>query len=244
MSQQENLIDLSPPPSGATSPIRFAQPEPQSPGPGRHHQRTTTGSSNYSIGSALGGLWRRFSSNDSSGFMQHQQHHPHQSQLSPSQLSVSHTPATTNGDGIHGAFTPPRRAVSPRMLPSLVPLALTGYRSDTDLDERLLSRSVAEEIRTFLPERLKIGEEWKLVYSLYQDGSSLATLYKLCEEYRGRRVGFVLVVRDGKEGVSSKFQAPSLDPSPAHAWYGRGRQKRDGKANSWTTCVDLRRVSY
>ena len=210
MSHHENLIDLSPPPSGATSPIRYAQPEPQSPGPGsgRHHQRTTTGSSNYSIGSALSGLWRRFSSNDSSGFLHQPPHHaPHHAPLSPSQLSVSHTPATTNGngngDGIHGAFTPPRRAVSPRILPSLDPLALTGYRPDTDPDERLLSRGVAEEIRTFLPERLKIGEEWKLVYSLYQDGSSLATLYKLCEEYRGRRVGFVLVVRDGKEGVSS-----------------------------------------
>ena len=206
MSQQENLIDLSPPPSGATSPIRFAQPELQPPplSPGRHHERTTTGSSNYSIGSALSGLWRRFSSNDSAGFHQQQQHH---GQLSPSQLSVSHTPATANGDGIHGAFTPPRRAVSPRMLPSLDPLTLTGYRPDTENDERLLSRGVAEEIRTFLPERLKIGEEWKLVYSLYQDGSSLATLYKLCDEYRGRRVGFVLVVRDGKEGVSFVFFA-------------------------------------
>lgn len=79
---------------------------------------------------------------------------------------------------------------------------LHGYRADTRTDERLLAQGLAEEIRTFLPERLKIVEDWRLVYSLYQDGSSLATLYKRCEEYRGRRVGFVLVVRDGKEGVS------------------------------------------
>lgn len=107
------------------------------------------------------------------------------------------------GDGINGAFTPPRRTATPRGLPSLDPVTLRGYRDDTEPDERLLSRGVAEEIRTFLPERLKIMDDWRLVYSLYQNGSSLATLYQLCEKYRGVRAGFVLVVRDGRDGVSS-----------------------------------------
>lgn len=78
---------------------------------------------------------------------------------------------------------------------------MNGYRDDTEPEERLLARGIAEEIRTFLPERLKIMEDWRLVYSLYQNGSSLATLYQLCERYRGVRAGFVLVVRDGKDGV-------------------------------------------
>ncbi len=201
MSQHENLIDFSPPPSGTATPIRYAQ------SPERTNSGTsTTGSSsyNYGISSALTGLWRRFSSADSPGFDHSEPRSPRSFHLSPSLPSNNNN--NNNGDGIHGAFAPSQRqrAVSPRLLPSLEPLTLTGYRPDTEPEERLLSRGIAEEIRTFLPERLKIGEEWRLVYSLYQNGSSLGTLYKLCEEYRGRRVGFVLVVRDGKDGVSLK----------------------------------------
>lgn len=67
---------------------------------------------------------------------------------------------------------------------------------------RLLGSSVAEEIRTMVPERLRIAEDWRLVYSLEQDGASLATLYQRCRQYAGRRVGFVLVVKDQEGGVS------------------------------------------
>ncbi|OTA95997.1 hypothetical protein M434DRAFT_40444, partial [Hypoxylon sp. CO27-5] len=112
------------------------------------------------------------------------------------------------------------RSASPRGLPSLEPLVLKGYKPDTEPEERLLARGVAEEIRTFLPERLKIVEDWKLVYSLYQDGSSLSTLYKLCEEYRGRRVGFILVVRDGKDGTFGAYLTEA--PHPASSYYGTG----------------------
>jgi hypothetical protein len=108
------------------------------------------------------------------------------------------------GDGISTPFTPPRpsRSASPFVMPDYEPLVLTGYRQDTDRGAQLLSTSVGEAIRMNFPERLRICEEWKLVYSLYQDGSSLSTLYKLCDEFRGRRVGFILVVRDGAGGVS------------------------------------------
>lgn len=39
------------------------------------------------------------------------------------------------------------------------------------------------------------------MYSLEQDGVSLGTLYNKCEDLRGFRNGFVLVVRDGEGGV-------------------------------------------
>jgi hypothetical protein len=52
-------------------------------------------------------------------------------------------------------------------------------------------------------------DEWNLAYSLEQDGVSLATLYKRSEEYRGKRGGFVLVVRDGSGGVSTSINFPS-----------------------------------
>ncbi|KAH8159131.1 hypothetical protein CIB48_g9116 [Xylaria polymorpha] len=105
-------------------------------------------------------------------------------------------------------------------LPSLDPVSLNGYRDDTEPEERLLARGIAEEIRTFLPERLKIMEDWRLVYSLYQNGSSLATLYQLCERYRGVRAGFVLVVRDGKDGIFGAYLTEA--PHPAPSYYGTG----------------------
>lgn len=185
---EDSLIDISPPSTGSSTPA-------------------TQSASSSLFGSVISGIWGRLSSSDtthqSSSWAQ--QPHSNANQLSSSMHSAtfpSYHPSS-HGDGIHGAFTPPHRHASPRGLPSLEPLVLTGYRDDTEAEERLLSKGIAEEIRTFLPERLKIGEEWRLVYSLYQHGSSLSTLYKLCDEYRGRRVGFVLVVRDGMGGVST-----------------------------------------
>lgn len=66
-----------------------------------------------------------------------------------------------------------------------------------------MSKGVAEEIRLLVPPRLQLVDEWRLVYSLEQDGVSLGTMYKKCEELRGRRNGYVLVVKDGDGGVSS-----------------------------------------
>ncbi|KAK7943282.1 oxidation resistance 1 [Apiospora aurea] len=191
---EESLIDLSPPSSGITTPI------------------SPSSSSAYGLSSAISGLWRRISSADPNAFQ-----HPHHANTFPQ------TTQHGGGDGIHDPFTPmrsPRRQPSPRGLPSLEPLNLTGYADDTPQDERLLSRGIAEEIRTFLPERLKIGEDWNLVYSLYQHGSSLSTLYKLCDDYRGRRVGFVLVVRDGSEGTFGAYLTEA--PHPASSYFGTG----------------------
>ncbi|TRX87907.1 hypothetical protein FHL15_011196 [Xylaria flabelliformis] len=236
-----NLIDLddSPPPSGTTSPFPSFSPPPRTsqshtdppsrtssypdvhqsqsssssrPAPPLH--ASTTSSSGYGIGSAVWGLLRRISTVDSGT--------PPTPPPGASQLynqNASRIPGGS-GDGINGAFTPPRRTATPRGLPSLDPISLNGYRDDTEPDERLLARGVAEEIRTFLPERLKIMEDWRLVYSLYQNGSSLATLYQLCEKYRGVRAGFVLVVRDGKDGIFGAYLTEA--PHPASSYYGTG----------------------
>lgn len=88
-------------------------------------------------------------------------------------------------------------------LPPLEPLTLKGFREDTPAQARLLSSAIAEELRIMVPARLGIVDEWNLVYSLDQDGASLATLYEKCSEYAGRRVGYVLVVKDHEGGVSS-----------------------------------------
>lgn len=224
-SQQDtnNLIDLSPPSSGISTPVsRHSYPVPASHPPQPQSPRAQSPPSNAAaggsyIGSAVLGLWRRLST------LETPSPPPSHTQLwaaNSEPLSNANTNTAAGsiaGDGINGPFIPPSRppgrTASPRGLPSLEPLVLRGYRADTDADERLLARGVAEEIRTFLPERLKIAEDWRLVYSLYQDGSSLATLYKLCDEYRGRRVGFVLVVRDGKDGVSCFLSTSSTSNS-------------------------------
>ncbi|KAI1809153.1 TLD-domain-containing protein [Poronia punctata] len=188
----------------------------QSPPPSSIQHGPTNPSPGYGIGSAVWGLLRRISTVEnrstetSTPRLGTPQFYPHHAASIPG----------AGGDGIDGAFTPPRRTATPRGLPSLEPLNLRGYRNDTHPDERLLSRGIAEEIRTFLPERLKIMEDWCLAYSLYQNGSSLATLYQLSEKYRGVRAGFVLAVRDGKDGIFGAYLTET--PHPAPSYYGTG----------------------
>ncbi|KAI3339343.1 hypothetical protein F4824DRAFT_58420 [Ustulina deusta] len=202
------------PASRSSSRPAVPQSQPSSPPPPPPHAATAS-PSGYGIGSAVWGLLRRFSAGDSPSTNQ-----ANVPTLSPRTSQFYAHNANAGGDGISGAFTPPRRTATPRGLPSLDPISLHGYRGDTEPDERLLARGVAEEIRTFLPERLKIMEDWRLVYSLYQNGSSLATLYQQCEKYRGVRAGFVLVVRDAKDGIFGAYLTEA--PHPASSYYGTG----------------------
>jgi len=65
-----------------------------------------------------------------------------------------------------------------------------------------MSKSLAEEIRLLVPPRLQLVDTWRLGYSLEQNGSSLKSLFAAVEEWRGKRGGFVLVVKDGSGSVS------------------------------------------
>ena len=104
-----------------------------------------------------------------------------------------------------GVYTPPYRTASPFQPPPLYPVSLNGYHPSTAPSAQLLTRVLAEEIRLLVPPRLQLCEEWNLVYSLEQNGVSLGTLYKKCDDLRGLRNGFVLVVRDGDGGVRLPF---------------------------------------
>lgn len=107
-------------------------------------------------------------------------------------------------NGINGVYTPPiHRSASPMAPPPLEPLELKGFRDDTHHSARLLTPAVAEEIRIMVPERQRIEDEWNLVYSLEQDGASLATLYKMCSGFEESRTSFVLVVKDNEGSVSN-----------------------------------------
>ena len=159
-----------------------------------------------SVSSLWGGLKRRFSSEPSPA--------------SPNPPGLPHArtfqPDGPKSSGLldGGVYTPPHflhphRTMSPMRPPPLEPLQLEGFAAETRPDARLLTVPVAEEIRIMVPARLGIVDEWRLVYSLEQDGASLATLYEKCAIYQGRRVGFVLVVKDCEGGVRPH-------PSPSH----------------------------
>ncbi|CRK46707.1 hypothetical protein BN1723_007216 [Verticillium longisporum] len=130
----------------------------------------------------------------------------------PRHLAHAHTDPLA---GVTGVYTPPhlRRTASPFRPPPLDPVVLDGYRAATPASARLLARAVAEEVRILLPERLRIVEHWRLVYSLAQDGASLHTLYARAAAVQGARVGFVLVT----------FGAYlSEHPRPAPGYFGNG----------------------
>ncbi|KAK7414137.1 oxidation resistance protein 1 [Neonectria punicea] len=154
------------------------------------------------------GLIRRFSSEDSHF---------------PSQADTAYDDDQNGGpakDGINGVFSPVRRTASPFRPPPLDALVLHGYRENTEDSAKLLSPAVAEEIRTMIPERLRIVDDWHLIYSLEQDGASMSTLYQRCRQYEGKRAGFVLVVKDQEDGTFGAYL--SEYPHPAHSYFGNG----------------------
>lgn len=128
--------------------------------------------------------------------------------------------ANYNGSMNTAVFNPPVRRLSPFQPPPLTPLTLEGYKENTPLPARLLSKAVAEEIRLLVPPRLQLAEHWQLAYSLEQDGSTLSTLYSKASKYRGKRAGFVLVVRDASGGIFGSYL--SDPPRPGASYYGSG----------------------
>lgn len=121
---------------------------------------------------------------------------------------------------MHNVFQPPHRNASPFQPPPLTPLTLKGYALGTREKGKLLSKALAEEIRLLVPPRLQLVDEWSLAYSLEQNGVSLATLYQKSDDYRGKRGGFVLVVRDGSGSVFGAYL--SDPPHPSSSFYGNG----------------------
>ena len=113
--------------------------------------------------------------------------------------SVPHATSKRSDDAF---YTPPNRHASPFQPPPLYPLSLRSHHSSSSTSSAiLLSCALAEEIRLLIPPRLQLVESWDLAYSLDHDGVSLATLYKKCDELRGVRRGYVLVVKAGDGGV-------------------------------------------
>lgn len=129
-------------------------------------------------------------------------HQYHSGDGNPPQPSSAAMFGHGSSNGIDGVYTPPMaHSVSLLQPPPLEPLILKGFSTDTPVSARILTASIAEEIRIMVPERLRIEEDWQLAYSLDQDGASLATLYEKMHKFSEHRIGFVIAVKDKGGGV-------------------------------------------
>lgn len=165
----------------------------------------------YPVSHVVSGLYRRLTDPPSkSNAMGRSQRDSKSSLTSPNDSSSSSR-----------VFTPVR-TVSPFQPPPLTPLTLTGDPSN--LQQQLLTRALAEEIRLLVPARLQLVDTWRLAYSLDRDGASLATLYDHCRDISNRspRAGYVLIVRDSSP-AGAVFGAYMTDPPhPNPHYFGTG----------------------
>ena len=170
----------------------------------------------YPVSYAVSGILRRLNTDtdaetspDAAPSSTSDNQNKRQSQIAATATSLSNSFAnfvsgaslSSSTDDMNSVFRPSHRTASPFQPPPLTPLTLTGYRGGMRESGKLLNKGLAEEIRLLLPPRLQLVDNWSLVYSLEQNGVSLATLYKQADDYRGVRGGFVLVVKDGSGGV-------------------------------------------
>jgi hypothetical protein len=177
----------------------------------------------YPVSYAMSGILRRLNTDtgpDTASSSTPDNQNKRQSQLAATATSLSNSFAnlvsgsslSSSTDNMDSVFRPSHRMASPFQPPPLTPLTLTGYRGGMRESGKLLNKALAEEIRLLLPPRLQLVDDWSLLYSLEQNGVSLATLYKQADDYRGVRGGFVLVVKDSGGGVRGHaLETPKKD---------------------------------
>ena len=110
-----------------------------------------------------------------------------------------------------------------------IPIKLSGYNSTTN--HQLLQEDMVPELRTLMPERIKLHTTWTLLYSLEQNGASLNTLYRCCkEEYDNFRLrsntfsrkGYLLMIQDMENTIFGLFTNEPFHPLSNNKFYGNG----------------------
>lgn len=174
---------------------------PESPTPSTH---STSSYLSYPVTHVVSGLYRRLTDPPAS---------------KPAPNPSSNRPAPL--DMHNGVYTPPHRTASPFQPPPLTPLSLVGVPKGMPPSAQILSTALAEEIRLLVPPRLQLAETWQLVYSLEEDGVSLATLYNKCGAASlPKRSSFILAVRDAAGGIFGAYLTDA--PHPSASFYGTG----------------------
>lgn len=110
-----------------------------------------------------------------------------------------------------------------------IPIKLSGYNAGTT--HRLLKEDMVPELRTLMPERIKLYTNWKLIYSLEQNGASLKTLYRCCkDEYENyalkssgfARKGYLLLIQDMENSIFGLFTNEPFHSLANNKFYGNG----------------------
>ncbi|KAJ5780531.1 hypothetical protein N7457_005691 [Penicillium paradoxum] len=189
---------------GKTASHTTSSSTPASPTPQRPPYHSAASYFSYPVSHVVSGLYRRITDPDIGKEM-------------PSIMPWSRSSTSSE------VFAP-RRTASPFQPPPLTPLTLEIPKSADLLQQQLLTRALAEEIRLLVPPRLQLAETWRLAYSLDRDGASLSTLYENCAEFshRSPRAGYVLVIRDSSPS-GTVFGAYMTDaPHPDSQFFGTG----------------------
>ncbi|KAJ2350493.1 oxidation resistance protein 1 [Coemansia sp. RSA 2671] len=93
------------------------------------------------------------------------------------------------------------------------PIQLLGRKDDTP---KVMTATIANELRSLLPVHQRLAKSWRLVYSMDQHGTSFNTMLALC----AREGAMMLAVKDTKGRVFGAFLNESLRLSPT--FYGQG----------------------
>ncbi|KAG2213640.1 hypothetical protein INT46_000815, partial [Mucor plumbeus] len=152
-------------------------------------------------------------------------------------VSSSESSTTSTSGTIHSSISSisntkkSSAAVDALVIASLLPSTSTKTRS-SDFDDMpsinligrqydtktaVLTETIAEMIRPYIPRRFRIAQKWDLLYSLDQHGVSLATLYFRMKNYDGP---CIMIIKDVEEQIFGSYLSHPF--SPQSHYYGTG----------------------
>ena len=101
-------------------------------------------------------------------------------------------------------------------------LPVIQLKNRKDASRKVLTLPMAESLRQYIPKAFEISGNWKMLYSLDQDGASLNTMYRFMDPYNTEqmKLGFVLIVKDTSDSVFGVFFTNPLSIQPHY--YGTG----------------------
>ncbi|CCD25488.1 Oxr1p NDAI_0F01690 [Naumovozyma dairenensis CBS 421] len=102
-------------------------------------------------------------------------------------------------------------------------ITLHGYSTKTK--NRLINVEMCDEIRSLMPMRIQLYTDWTLLYSLEQHGASLHSLYKNIQpdiNESNRRVGYVIIIQDRKNGIFGAYSNEPFRPNEHRRYSGNG----------------------
>lgn len=153
------------------------------------------------------------------GIIKSPRRHSTGSLVCPPELSDSEDPDASNDEREFSFLvTPPHKgksgvAISEFEMSPLPDVELLGRKPDV---KHTLTAEMAELVREHLPARLRLAEQWRLLYSIEQHGTSLSTLYHAV----AGKWALVIVVKDTAGGVFGAFVPQELKPHVGY--YGNG----------------------